>query len=252
MPRGLRTLATLVGTLATALAADYQAGVARLDVAPNRQAQAVVIQDSKGGRVVILTMNGSALPPAFTDLVAARTGLSREQLLFRCGGAPLPDPVKLADALVTVTGAALGDLKPAMLWFSQAEGLRVEAPDRTLRVALFAGIGPAVNRKRVHGSIRAAFRMAPGQSVLHTREGAGPQLSAYPIQAIRFGASLTLLALGGEASPTLARRTQLEFPGPKDPIILLANSNAFAGPLPGEYEQAMFEGLRAVLKRVGR
>lgn len=105
-----------------ALAAGYQAGVARLEALPG--AQAVAIQGPKGGRVVLVNTGQASLPRALTDLVTARAGLHRSQLLFVSGTAPPPEPVKLADDLVTMVGAALGDLKPAALSWVEGGGLK--------------------------------------------------------------------------------------------------------------------------------
>ncbi len=153
-------------------------------------AKALAIEDGKGNRVVIVTTDVIGLPRSITDPVAARTGLDRSQLVFNSShthSGPVlqgnltimydlsPEDarrvqeysVKLADRLVTVIGAALGDLKPAVL--SYAEGvadfavnrreptpkgirigvnatgprdttvpvLKIAAPDGTLRAVLF-------------------------------------------------------------------------------------------------------------------
>jgi hypothetical protein len=244
-----------LATLVTALAADYRAGVARLEVAPERWAQAVAIQDLKGGRLVIVTAGEIGLPRAITDLVAARSELDRSQVLFVSGLAPPPSPAELAEDLVTVIGAALGDLQPAALSYSEGGGLRVASPDGTLRAALFgqgAAANPTGNLKRVDGPVRSAFRMVEPEPALRPRENSGPRSNPCPVQAIRFGRSLTLVALGGEVRPDYVRRIQREFSRAKEPLIVVGNSNDIAGPLASELEPAILDAIRAVLRRVGR
>jgi hypothetical protein len=248
-------LGAALATLVTALAADYRAGMARLEVAPERWVQAVAIQDSKSGRLVIVTAGEIGLPRAVADLVAARSELDRAQVLFLSGPAPPPTPAKLAEDLVTVIGAALGDLQPAALSYSEGSELRVSAPDGTLRAALFgqgAAASPTGNRKGVDGPIRSAFRMVEPEPTLRPRETSGPRSNPCPVQAIRFGRSLTLVALGGEVRPDYARRIQRQFHRAKEPLIVVGNSNDIAGPLASELEPAILDAIRAVLRRVGR
>lgn len=135
-------------------------------VAGDLWAKALAIQDAKGHRVVIVTTDLIALPRSITDPVAARTGLDRGQLVFNSShihSGPVlrgnlgtmydlgPEDarrvqeysLKLADDLVTVIGAALGDLKPAVL--SYGEGAadfavnRREATPKGIRI----GVNPA-------------------------------------------------------------------------------------------------------------
>ncbi len=150
----------LAGSLA---GADFQAGVARLKITPekpiwlsgyaNRKKpsdgvvhdlwlKALALEDRRGSRVVIVTSDLIGLPRAITDPVAAEVqkqhGLDRARLLFnsshthtgpvvRANLAAMYDldaensrrieeyGQKLVDSLVSVIGAALGDLKPAVL-----------------------------------------------------------------------------------------------------------------------------------------
>ena len=55
---------------------------------------------------------------------------------------------------------------------------------------------------------------------------------SYPVQAIRFGKDLTLLALGGEAVVDYDLRAKREYPG--EPLIVAAYSNAVMGYIPSE------------------
>src|SRR5512147_2052494 len=100
-------LAILILFAASALAADFKAGVARVDITPSTPiwlsgyasrkhpsegvlhplwAKALAIEDSKRNRVVIVTTDLIGLPRPISELVAARVqkeyGLDRSQLLL--------------------------------------------------------------------------------------------------------------------------------------------------------------------------
>ncbi len=154
----------------TALAgADFKAGIGRQLITPetpiylsgyaNRThasegmlhdlwAKALAIEDSKGGRVVIVTTDLIGLPRAISDVVAARVqkdyGLERARLVFNSSHTHTGPLVgrnlnimfelgpeenarvdeyarKLTDNLVSVVGAALKDLAPANLSFGNGE-----------------------------------------------------------------------------------------------------------------------------------
>jgi neutral ceramidase len=175
---------------ACACAADYQAGVARVKITPERPiwlsgyasrthasegvlqdlwAKALVIQDAKGGRVAIVTTDLIGLPRGLAELVAARVqkeyGLERSRLLLNSAhthtGPALRNNLavmwdlapeqsaaideysrQLADALVTVVGAALRDLKPARLSFGQgAAGFAVNRREPTAK-GVIIGVNP--------------------------------------------------------------------------------------------------------------
>lgn len=157
-------------------------------------AKALALESAKGGRVVIVTTDVIGLPRAMSDLVAARVqkqyGLERARLLLNSSHthsgpvlrANLSDMYdlspedtrrvneysqKFTDALVSVVGAALGDLQPAQLWYGAGRAtfainrrertgagfriglnpdgpgdpevpvLKVTAPNGTLRAVLF-------------------------------------------------------------------------------------------------------------------
>ena len=98
----------------------------------------------------------------------------------------------------------------------------------------------------------------------------------YPVQAIRFGKDLTLLALGGEAVVDYGLRAKREFPG--EPLIVAAYSNSVMCYIPSErvlreggyeavdnlayygqpgpfapgVEARVFEAIHRVMKKVGR
>jgi len=106
-------------------------------------AKALALEDGKGRRAVIVTMDLIGLPRSISDAVAARAakqyGLERSQLLMNCSHTHTGPVVRpnlssmyelsseqtailveyaksLEDKLVSVIGAALGDLAPARLF----------------------------------------------------------------------------------------------------------------------------------------
>lgn len=202
--------------LATAgFAAEYKAGVARVDITPEGpiwmsgyadrkhpsegilqrlSAKALALEDPRGGRVVTVTTDLIGLPRQVSDEVAARVqkqyGLERSRLVLNSSHThtgplvgsnlqtmfALDDDSRrkideytrgLTDHLVTVIGAALGDLAPAQVFYGTGEAhfginrreqtpkgvrigvnpagpvdptvpvLKVTTPDGKLRVVLF-------------------------------------------------------------------------------------------------------------------
>ncbi len=334
--------------------ADFQAGVARLKITPEAPvrvagdlwAKALAVEDAKGHRVVIVTTDLIGLPRSITDPVAARTGLDRAQLVFSSSnthsGPVLRGSsgysVKLADSLVTVIGAALGDLKPAVLAYGEGAAefgvnptgprdtavpvLKVAKPDGTLLAVLFgyacrnttvggdffqisgdyAGFAQLELEKKhpgsvalfiqlcgadanpnprgtlalaqqhgrtlaaqvdrvlsspmmsVRGPIRGAFRIVEPKFAPHLEEGRPIRRIPYPVQAIRFGKSLTLVALGGEVVADYALRIKREYRSAKEPIIVAGYSNDVMGYIPhvDGIEETIFTGIHSVMKRVGK
>ena len=55
---------------------------------------------------------------------------------------------------------------------------------------------------------------------------------SYPVQAVRFGKDLTLLALGGEVVVDYDLRAKREYTG--EPLFVAAYSNAVMGYIPSE------------------
>src|SRR5688572_591538 len=146
-----------------ASAADYRAGIGRIDITPDGPiwlsgyaarkkpsegvmhrlwAKALAIEDSKGSRAVIVTTDVLGIPRHIADVVGARVqkqyNLERSRLLLNSShthtgpviGSNLrimydfdePNRRAVADytekftnALVSVVGAALADLSPAVL-----------------------------------------------------------------------------------------------------------------------------------------
>ena len=98
----------------------------------------------------------------------------------------------------------------------------------------------------------------------------------YPVEAVRFGHSLTLLALGGEVTVGYALRVQKEYPG--EPVIAAGYSNDVmsyiptaqilkeggyepvdsmayylqSGPYADDVEERVFAGIRQAMAKVGR
>lgn len=154
----------------------------------------------------------------------------------------------------------------------------------------------------VRGPLRAAFRIVEPQFAPHTRETFEQRLNdpnpvrvrharamlalyderrpirrvPYPVQAIRFDDTLTLVALGGEVVVDYALRIKREYPG--EDIIVAGYSNDVMcyipslrvlkeggyeavdsmlyygqpGPFNEDIEETVFSGIYDVLKRVGR
>ncbi len=122
-------------------------------------AKALALKDEKGNRVVIVTTDLIGLPRSVSDVVAARVqqqyGLDRAALVLNSShthtGPVVRDNLnimwelppeqlerlrsygqKLTDDLVTVVGAALGDLKPARLAYGEGTaGFAVNRREKT-------------------------------------------------------------------------------------------------------------------------
>ncbi len=156
----------------------------------------------------------------------------------------------------------------------------------------------------IRGQIRTAFQIVEPRFAPHTREtfekllndpnqtrvrNARLMLKAYdegrpirsipyPVQAIRFGKSLTLVALGGEVVVDYDLRIKREFNAAKEPIIVAGYSNDVMcyipslavlkgggyepvdsmiyygqpGPFADDVEEVIFGGVQSVMRRVGR
>ena len=171
-------------------------------------------------------------------------------------------------------------------------------------------LGAEVNRvlagglKRVRGPIRAAFQVTELAFAPHTREtfeqrlkdsnpyivsnarsmlkaydeGRPVRRTPYPVQAVRFGKDLTLVALGGEVVVDYVLRAKRDFNAAREPLIVAGYSNDVMcyipsvrvlkeggyeavdsmyyydqpGPLAEDVEERVFTAIRNVLKRVGR
>ncbi|MEO8129235.1 MAG: neutral/alkaline non-lysosomal ceramidase N-terminal domain-containing protein [Bryobacteraceae bacterium] len=162
-------LILLLGLTVCGFAADYRAGVARVDITPKQPiwmsgyasrnrpsdgviaplfAKALAIEDRQKARVVIVTTDLVGLPRAISDVVAARVqkqfGLERADLVLNSSHThtgPIVRPnlismfnlkeeddrvlreyaQQLTDDLVSVVGAAIGDLAPAVVMYGEGE-----------------------------------------------------------------------------------------------------------------------------------
>lgn len=142
---------------AVLFAADFKAGVARIDITPQTPiwmsgyadrthpstgvvhplwTKALAIEDNKGGRVVIVTTDLIGLPRTTTDLVSARVdkeyGLDRSRLLFNSSH--------------THTGPVVPPTLPTMFALSAADQQIAEDYSRKLAEDLFTAIGAALGR----------------------------------------------------------------------------------------------------------
>jgi hypothetical protein len=147
--------ALLCGQLVAA--AEFRAGVARVDITPMGPiwmsgyadrthpstgvlhplwAKALAIQDKKGGRVVIVTTDLIGLPRAITDLVAAR--ILREYDVQRSG--------LLFNSSHTHTGPVVSPTLPSMFGLTPEDRQVTEDYGRKLAEDLFTVIGAALGR----------------------------------------------------------------------------------------------------------
>jgi len=127
----------------------------------------------------------------------------------------------------------------------------------------------------LHSPVRAQARRA---ALMLQSLDAGKRIDAidYPVQAVRFGHSLTVIALGGEVTVDYALRIKGEYP--REPIITAGYANDVmcyipsarvlreggyepvesmiyygqAGPFGGDVEDRIFAMIRRALKGVGR
>ncbi len=170
----MRTAAVFVLAAALLPAADFKAGFARAAITPKAPirmsgyagrtqlsegavhdlwAKALALDDGKGGRAVIVTLDLATIPTAMSDEIAARIGrenrLPRERLAINVShthAGPVVRPGgdeysrKLADTVVRVAGEALKDLAPARLRFGHGTagfaGNRREPTPRGVKIGV--------------------------------------------------------------------------------------------------------------------
>lgn len=197
------------------------------------------------------------------------------------------------------------------IFFMLCGGDQNPHPRGTLELARQHGEGLAAEVERVlagemkplEGPLRAAFLMTDLRFAPHTREMFEQRLkdtnphrvrharlmlkaydeqrpirtAPYPVQVIRFGRSLTLLALGGEVVIDYQLRLQKEY-GSREPLIVAGYANDVAfyvpslrvlkeggyepvdsmiyygmpGPFDEDVEERVVNAVRQVMKRVGR
>ncbi len=241
--------------LATALgAAEIRAGVARIEGV----ASALAIDDGRGGRVVF-AIAAKMIERPVQDAVAARVekdyGIERSQLVLSGPASGTHRPFREStEGLVTAVGAALGDLRPATLAWSEERGavsIRVGADalffpaDGVLDVRRAA----APDRERaLRGPIRTGFRVLDPRS-FESREQRTEFHQQCWIQVVRFGRHLTLVLLGGQAPAAWRSAISREFGG-GEPLIVLGGNND--PPLEKISDEAAVDAVRTLLKRVGR
>ena len=210
-------------------AAEPRAGSAALEAA-----RALAMEDGNGGRLVLVYVTVPGLTVAMTDEVAARAqkqwGLDRSEILFAAtnDAAAAAEPRQLVDDLETVIAAALGRL-------SKAAPTRFAVPEPDGR--LWQLDAAALSR----GPIRASF------SMLQLRNSLEDAPHPYGVHVVRFGKQLTVLALSGPVSRSLAERARREFPS-RGLLILpcCAGSLKALGPAS---EEAVIEAIGRLSKR---
>jgi len=171
---------------------DYQAGTAATG-----KVKALALEDRRGTRAVFATVE-FRVPQSLSDFIAAQVlkayGVDRAGLLLHSAGQGEPAP----DDAVTVIGAALGALEPAVLR-SSGGAVSITAPDGRCRAMLAANGAVAFDRcgpgEPVRAPIRAAFQMVDPAHALQPR--AEPVRSS-SVQAVALGQQFVVLAVEGE------------------------------------------------------
>ena len=245
-----------------ALAAEYRAGVARLELAPGVSISALAIERGAKERVIVVDAGGG-LPHGVTDAAVARAELERGQVVFlpKKDASAFP-PAMLVEGLATAIGAARGALAPTTLWRAGQDGalvLRAEGADgaglAALRVrggkaSLEFGSARAASSRSVRGPIRTAFRAVEAPAELRARQSAADARGGIAfVQAVRFGRSLTLAVLGEAPTQDFAARIEREFASQGEPLAVVAGADAA---LPPDLRDTLIPALRIVLRRVGR
>jgi hypothetical protein len=193
---------------------DMSLGVAEFRCpSPNCSVRAIAVSDNKGGLAILITAEGTLAPP-IVDVASARLekdfGVGRSSLLFLGGpGGRIGDSaVAITDRLYTAARDALRNLAPARVTEAQ--------------------VLPGTSERVLTGRIRAAY----------TNIDLGLSRPSYPVQAIRFGRTITILALAGEP--------QADLPAG---VVVLKNANGFAGPVEDSGGR-IADAIRNVLARV--
>jgi hypothetical protein len=193
-----------------------------------------------------------------------------------CGGDQNPNP-RGTFALAEQHGEALAAEVRRVLAGTLAP---VRGP---LRAAFLATSLPFAPRQRAEYEADLQNPKASGSLVRRARKmiaaldsGHPVREVSYPVQAVRFGKDLTLLALGGEVVVDYDLRAKREYSG--EPLIVAGYSNAVMGYIPSErilreggyeavdnliyygqpgpfasgVEARVFDAIRKVMKKVGR
>jgi hypothetical protein len=190
-------------------AADLRVGWAR-----DAYIRAVAVADNKLGLAVFVMAEGVSLTPSIVDVASARLerdfGMERSSLLFlgTKGETSTDSAVAITDRLYSVAGAALHNLAPARV--SEAQ------------------VVPGGTARELTGPIRASFTIID-LGLMKPR--------SYPVQAIRFGRTFIVVALGGEPEVNVP-------PG----AVILKNANGITGRI-DDSEGHIADAIRLLLDR---
>ncbi|MGA3026089.1 MAG: hypothetical protein ABSF98_15075 [Bryobacteraceae bacterium] len=196
---------------APCLAAGLRAGSAG-----DGYARAIAVADNKGGLAVLVTAEGTTLTPSIVDVASARLekdfGMERSSLLFLSAQGE-----GNSDSALAITGRLYGVARDA---------IRNLAPARVTE----ARVLPGRSERALAGPIRSAY----------TSIDLGlARPASYPVQAIQFGRTLTILALAGEPEVNAS-----------EGVVVLRNANGFQGALEDSGGR-IADAIRNVLARVG-
>ncbi len=192
-----------------------------------------------------------------------------------CGGDQNPNPRGTLD-LAEQHGKALAAEVSRVL---QGSMKQVRPPLRFAYRAMELEFAPHT-RQTFEEQLKSSNRFVVRRAKLMLRaydEGRPVRRVQYPVQAIRFGKDLTLVALGGEVVVDYALRTKKEY-GTAEGLVVAAYSNDVMcyipslrvlkeggyeavdsmiyygqpGPFNEQVEEMVFDGIHDVMKRVGR
>jgi len=192
-----RSLKKLAGYIAIELfcvvaasAADYEFNAGYVELGHVR---ALALEDRRGQRAVIATAAFS-VPLPVADTIAAQVikqfNIERSNLLIYSVATGDPNPDEARNAI----GAALGDLKPAILEYGNSR-LTVSSHDGHCRLAITpeASMVPCTTPMGdlVSGRIRSAYRMVDQMHGLQARDQTPKSVS---VQVIALGNSVLFFA----------------------------------------------------------
>lgn len=235
--------------------------------------------------VAMYTCHNTTLTGEFYELSGDYAGFAQIEMenanpgavgmfLLMCGADQNPNPRSSLD-LAKQHGKSLAEAAQKVLDDPKAmrpvEGPITAAFEQTkLRFAMHTR---ETFEKELKSTIPAAVRRAKFMLAKYD-EGAPVRTLPYPVQAVSFGKSLTLIALGGEVVIDYSLRAKREFP--KTNLVVLGYSNDVPcyipslrvlkeggyeandsmiyygqpGPFAEDVEETIFESIRRVMKRV--
>lgn len=210
---------------------------------------------------------------AQSELEQAHPG-ANAMFLMLCGADQNPNPRSQVE-LARRYGKELADSVQAVL-SGPMQPVRGAVRSSYLVTKLaFAPQSRETFEKESHSPVTSRARRA--QAILRAMDEHHPVVDTpYPVQAFRFGKSLTLLALGGESVVGYDLRAKQEFPG--EPLIVAGYSNDVMcyiptrkilaeggyepvdsmvyygqpGPLAEDVEERVFGAIRETMRAVGR